>query len=253
MADTMGHSATANRNTSVVISFCLLAIAPQIFEFIWSFGTIFGWGAGRGPAAVVISHATALLAGAPGALLGAVGGDTKKASSDVLLALIYSYPIFAVAILTFFMTIRSAQDYVGGIVLMALALFALWASSDLQGMRGFSFGAGTAPRMFGVLMLGLGAGIAVMGLLTDGPLLAKYHWRGPLFVSLSILSFAITIRPLGLVISAFATFMISALGTHETRWKETIIVGICLTIGCSLLFPYALGLPLQLFPRFLIP
>ena len=33
--------------------------------------------------------------------------------------------------------------------LMAIALFALWASSDLQGMRGFSFGAGTAPRMFG--------------------------------------------------------------------------------------------------------
>ncbi len=169
MADTMGHSATANRNTSVVISFCLLAIAPQIFEFIWSFGTIFGWGAGRGPAAVVISHATALLAGAPGALLGAVGGDTKKASSDVLLALIYSYPIFAVAILTFFMTIRSAQDYVGGIVLMALALFALWASSDLQGMRGFSFGAGTAPRMFGGLLVALGAGIALTGLLTDGP------------------------------------------------------------------------------------
>src|SRR4051812_46133583 len=252
MADTMGHSATANRNTSVVISFCLLAIAPQIFEFIWSFGTIFGWGAGRGPAAVVISHATALLAGAPGALLGAVGGDTKKASSDVLLALIYSYPIFAVAILTFFMTIRSAQDYFGGIVLMALALFALWASSDLQGMRGFSFGAGTAPRMFGVLMLGLGAGIAVVGLLTEGPQLATYHWRGPLFVSLSILSFAITIRPLGLVLSAFATFMISALGTHETRWKETIIVGVALTAFCSFLFPYGLGLPMQLWPRFLI-
>jgi putative tricarboxylic transport membrane protein len=54
------------------------------------------------------------------------------------------------------------------------------------------------------------------------------------------------------VISAFASFMIAALGTPETRWRETIIVGICLTIGCSLLFPYALGLPLQLFPRFLV-
>jgi putative tricarboxylic transport membrane protein len=54
------------------------------------------------------------------------------------------------------------------------------------------------------------------------------------------------------VISAFASFIISALGTPETKWKETIIVGICLTIGCSLLFPYALGLPLQLFPRFLV-
>src|ERR1700716_757976 len=148
--------------------------------------------------------------------------------------------------------VRGPQDLIGGVALMAIALFALWASSDLQGMRGFSFGAGTAPRMFGMLLAALGAGVAVVGLVTDGPKLATYAWRGPLFVSLSILSFAITIRPLGLVISAFASFIISALGPPETKWKETIIVGICLTIGCSLLFPYALGLPLQLFPRFLV-
>ena len=148
--------------------------------------------------------------------------------------------------------IRGPQDFVGGIALMAIAAFALWASSDLQGMHGFSFGAGTAPRMFAVLLLALGAGVTLMGLLTDGEHITVYAWRGPLFVSLAIVSFAVTIRPLGLVISAFASFIISALGTPETRWKETIIVGICLTIGCSLLFPYALGLPLQLFPRFLV-
>ena len=149
--------------------------------------------------------------------------------------------------------IRGPQDFVGGLALMAIAVFALWASSDLQGMHGFSFGAGTAPRMFAVLLLGLGAahrghrpgdrGRASRELCTGGARCSS---------SLSILSFAVTIRPLGLVVSAFASFMIAALGTPETRWKETIIVGICLTIGCSLLFPYALGLPLQLFPRFLI-
>ncbi|MEA2894309.1 MAG: hypothetical protein QOI05_5102 [Bradyrhizobium sp.] len=148
--------------------------------------------------------------------------------------------------------VRGPQDFVGGIALMVIAIFALWASSDLQGMHGFSFGAGTAPRMFAVLLLGLGAAVAVMGLLFEGQHLATYHWRGPLFVSLSILGFAVMIRPLGLVLSAFLTFMISALGTHETRWKETIIVGICLTAFCSFLFPYGLGLPMQLWPRFLI-
>ena len=252
MADTMGHSATtATRNTSVALGFCLLAIAPQIFEFIWSIGTIFGWGAGRGPATVLVSHATALVAGGPAALLGAIGGETKKASSDVLLVLIYSYPLFAVAIVTMFMTIRSAQDYIGGVILMALALFALWASSDLQGMRGFSFGAGTAPRMFGGLLVALSAGIALTGLLTEGPALAHYSWRGPLFVMCAILFFALAIRPLGLVVSAFASFMIAALGSHETRWLEAAIVGACLTLGCALLFPYVLGLPMPMFPRFL--
>ena len=148
--------------------------------------------------------------------------------------------------------IKCPQDFVGGLALMLLALFALWASRDLQGMHGFSFGAGTAPRMFAVLLLGLGAAIALVGILVEGQHLATYHWRGPLFVSLSILSFAIAIRPLGLVISAMASLMIAALGTPETRWKETIIVGICLTAFCSFLFPYALGLPLQLKPQFMI-
>ena len=148
--------------------------------------------------------------------------------------------------------VRGPQDFVGGIALMAIALFALWASSDLQGMHGFSFGAGTAPRMFAVLLLALGAAITVVGIVTEGAHLAVYAWRGPLFVSLSIVSFAITIRPLGLVVSAFLSFIISALGTPETQWKETIIVDICLTVGCALLFPYVLGLPMPLFPRFLI-
>jgi hypothetical protein len=206
----------------------------------------------RDPLQVLAGHGSALLYGAPAQIFATLGAPGKAIASDTLLAMIYSYPLFAVAVFTFFVRPKAPQDYFGGIVLMALALFALWASSDLQGMRGFSFGAGTAPRMFGVLMLALGAAIAMVGLLADGPPLATYHWRGPLFVSLSILSFAITIRPLGLVVSAFASFIIAALGTHETRWKETIIVGICLTIGCSLLFPYALGLPLQLFPRFMI-
>jgi putative tricarboxylic transport membrane protein len=148
--------------------------------------------------------------------------------------------------------VRGPQDFVGGIALMAIAVFALWASSDLQGMHGFSFGAGTAPRMFAVLLLGLGAAIALVGVLTEGAHLAIYHWRGPLFVTLAILSFSATIRPLGLVVSAFASFLISALGTPETKWMETIIVGACLTVGCALLFPYVLGLPMPLFPRFLI-
>ncbi len=64
--------------------------------------------------------------------------------------------------------IKGPQDFVGGVALMALALFALWASRDLQGMHGFSFGAGTAPRMFAVLLLALGVGVTVIGVLSEG-------------------------------------------------------------------------------------
>ncbi len=148
--------------------------------------------------------------------------------------------------------VRGPQDFIGGIVLMAVSLFALWACSDLQGMHGFSFGPGTAPRMFAVLLLGLGAAVALVGVLQYGPPLQGLSWRGPLFVMAGIVFFALAIRPLGLVVTGLASFLISAFGSHETRWVEAVVVGVCLTIGCAILFPYVLGLPMPLFPRFLV-
>ena len=57
---------------------------------------------------------------------------------------------------------------------------------------------------------------------------------------------------MGLIFSAFTSFMIAALGSPETKWKQTIIVAVCLTAFCAFLFPYALGLPLQMLPKFMI-
>lgn len=148
--------------------------------------------------------------------------------------------------------IKGPQDFIGGLVLVAVSIFALWACSDLQGMHGFSFGPGTAPRMFAILLMGLGAAISVGGIIQEGPALQGLSWRGPLFVMAGIVFFAVAIRPLGLVVSGLSSFLISALGSHETRWLEAVIVGVCLTIGCAVLFPYVLGLPMPLFPHFLV-
>lgn len=148
--------------------------------------------------------------------------------------------------------IKGPQDFYGGLALVGIALFALWASSDLAGTRGFSFGPGTAPRMFGVLLAILGAGVAVMGLISEGQPLHRYGIRGPIFVTAAILFFSFAIRPCGLIISAFLAFIIASLGSDETKLKETVIVGALLTAGCALLFPYALGLPLELLPRALM-
>jgi putative tricarboxylic transport membrane protein len=46
--------------------------------------------------------------------------------------------------------------------------------------------------------------------------------------------------------------MIAALGSPDQRWVQTLIVGIAITAFCAFLFPYALGLPFQLKPRFML-
>src|SRR6516164_4317993 len=82
--------------------------------------------------------------------------------------------------------IRNEQDFYGGLVLVAIALFALWASRDLPGMRGFAFGPGTAPRMFAVVLGILGGVIAVGGLMNKGPGIDRFYFRGPFFITLSV-------------------------------------------------------------------
>lgn len=80
--------------------------------------------------------------------------------------------------------------------------------------------------------------------------LVRFVPRGPLFITAATLIFAISVRPLGLVISSYVMLMVAAAATEEVRWIEMVIWGAVLTLFCSLLFPYGLNLPLQLWPRF---
>ena len=148
--------------------------------------------------------------------------------------------------------IRNPQDFYGGLVLIVFAAFALWASSDLTGTRGFQFGPGTAPRMFGILLGLMGFVITLIGYFTEGPVLQRYAVRGPFFVIAAILFFAAGVRPLGLVFTSFITIMIAAAASNEVRWRESVIWAAALTVFCSLLFQKALGLPLQLWPEWLM-
>jgi len=217
-----------------------------------------------------------------------------------------SLPMALFGFVALFVRIKNPQDFYGGAVLAAIALFAVWASSDLPGMRGFAFGPGTAPRLFAYGLLGLAVIVAAIGLFTDGPssgdfsfsgplfgavlivalipityysnrigrsipgvqpdivvaalgagvvlvlafLLMRIAPRGPLFITAATIIFAVTVRPLGLVFATFVSLVISSIATEEGSWIETIIWSAILTTFCSLLFPWGLNLPLQLWPRF---
>ena len=155
-----------------------------------------------------------------------------------------------IAISAGLLRVQNPQDVYGGMALILLSLTAFVASNDLPGMRGFAFGPGTAPRLFAFTLAILSLGVVVGGLLTAGPEVSGYKIRGVVFIIGSILAFAACIRPLGLVIASFCTMVICAAAAEDVKWRETLLVAIFVTAFCSILFPYGLNLPFQLWPRF---
>src|SRR3954470_18460226 len=155
-----------------------------------------------------------------------------------------------IAISAGLLRVQNPQDVYGGMALVLLSLIAFVASNDLPGMRGFAFGPGTAPRLFSFVLGVLSLAVVINGLLSRGPEVSGYKLRGVIFIIGSILAFAAAIRPLGLVIASFATMVICAAAAEDVKWRETVIVAVVVTAFCSVLFPYGLNLPFQLWPRF---
>src|ERR1044072_1774698 len=82
--------------------------------------------------------------------------------------------------------VRAPREFYGGLVLIGIAIVAIWASGDLPGMHGFAFGPGTAPRLFASLLAIVGALVALTGLIFDAPPLASYGIRAAAWGGLAI-------------------------------------------------------------------
>ncbi len=161
--------------------------------------------------------------------------DTFSGIGIFLRVLGFALALLGIVILGLRVHVPNHRDYYGGLALIGLALLAFWAGADLAGMRGFSFGAGTAPRLFASGLAIVAAIITVSGLVTKGEPIGGYAVRGPvvrdpLHPCLSPSSSAASpfnsarrwfrVPAFGLIIASFVTFVIAAVASKETRWIE---------------------------------
>ncbi len=157
--------------------------------------------------------------------------------------------VAGVAVIAGLVPVRAPQDFYGGLALVLLGTFAVIASAELPGQRGFAFGPGTAPRLFAIMLAVIGAAVALIGAFSDGPRIEKYKIYGPALVIIGISLFAALIRPFGLVFATYLAFLVSIMGSKEMKWVESLIAAAIMTLGCVLLFVYLLNLPFQLWPQ----
>jgi len=146
--------------------------------------------------------------------------------------------------------IRSPQNVVAGLALIAVALFAIWAVSDLSQGSMRIIGPAMMPRWVAILIGAAGMMFVAAGLIADGAPLERWHLRGPFFICTGMILFALTIRTLGFLVAGPLTMMLVGYGTTEARKIELIVFSIVMTVFCLVLFVTILD---QAIPVLIIP
>jgi len=146
--------------------------------------------------------------------------------------------------------VRAPQDLAAGATLVAIALLALWASAGLEGGSRGAMGPGTLPRLLAALLALSGAVLVALSLLRPGEALQRWSLRGPFFVVLAVVGFALTIRTFGLAVAGPAVVLVGGAASPEVRFKELALFALVITAFCIGLFRYVLQLPM---PILIIP
>jgi putative tricarboxylic transport membrane protein len=140
--------------------------------------------------------------------------------------------------------VRASTNLLAGASLVALSGFALLATRELDPGRLRAMGPGMMPRAVAVLVLAIGVGLVLAALLRGGAALERWSWRGPLFITLGVVAFALTIRSAGLVVAGPLVAMVGGAASPEARPKELFLFSLAVTAFCVLLFKVALRLPI---------
>ena len=155
--------------------------------------------------------------------------------------------------------VRAPQSLVAGLALAALAALALYFTRDLSQGTLRAMGPAMLPRWLAIAVGLCGLALIVAAFLKDGDRIEASTWRGPVFVVIGILAFALTIRPftfgplstpgLGLLISGPLAITIGGYATPEARLRDLLILAFALTAFCMVLFGDLLNLPIPVFPQ----
>ena len=143
---------------------------------------------------------------------------------------------------------RGNTDFFSGLLLAAIAVFALIYVRTLEIGTVLQMGPGYFPLGLALILLGMGLVLIVRGVVSGGPAVETIHLRPLFFVLLSFALFGILVERAGLICAILAQVLVAHFGSRETRLVESLIIGVGLAAASSVLFVWLLKIPVSLLP-----
>ncbi|MCC6193940.1 MAG: tripartite tricarboxylate transporter TctB family protein [Burkholderiales bacterium] len=149
------------------------------------------------------------------------------------------------------MLIRSPKDFWAGLLFVGLGIGAIGIGSGYTLGTAARMGPGYFPRILGLLLIVLGTIIALRGVRIRGEAVPAWKWRPTLVVLGSVVLFGMVVPKLGVAISTVLLIVAASAASHEFRVRESVAVGVFLSVLAVSVFVVGLGLQLPIWPGFL--
>ena len=139
-------------------------------------------------------------------------------------------------------------DVLAGALIMGIGAAFLYFGWNLRAGTLGRMGPGYLPLSVSMIMMALGAVIALQGF---GKTNESVHWpalRPFVVVVMSPILFALLIGRLGLVLTILVVASLGRLAQRQPFGIEAVLMPVLLAVFCVIVFTYLLGLPIPLWP-----
>ena len=144
--------------------------------------------------------------------------------------------------------LRSNQDFFAGLMFIAFGAGAVIISLENYPVgTSFNMGPGFFPILLGGILICFGVYVMLRGVFSGVKIEGAWGIRPLALITLGIVVFGFLMDRMGMVPALVALFFISALGGHEFKAKEVLILTAVMTAVSWAIFIYGLEMPFRLF------
>lgn len=142
------------------------------------------------------------------------------------------------------------KDFLAGLLMLIIGGLGFYMALDYPFGSALRMGPGYFPRVLSSILMAFGLFVLIRGLRIKERVAGKWGWKPLAFIIVSLIVFGFLMSRFGLIPALIAMFIIAALGGHEFKLMEVLILTALMTIFSIAVFVYALGLPYPLVQGF---
>jgi putative tricarboxylic transport membrane protein len=146
--------------------------------------------------------------------------------------------------------VLASKDFWSGVMLIAIGVAAIFIARDYPFGTALRMGPGYFPTVLGAILVLFGLYLVVQGMRSSDAVEGNWSLRALVIVPLSLVLFGVLMDRAGFVPALVVLIFGSAAAGTEFKLAEVALLTVVLTVFCTAVFIWGLGLPYPLLAGF---